>query len=73
LRVASIATAPLSIGAPRVLFTAGDPSSGAPTHSGFDVARDGRLLMTQVLLTAPGDEARLVLLQNWPMAARTAK
>ena len=73
LRGVSIATAPLSIGAPRVLVTAGDPSSGAPTHSGFDVARDGRLLMTQVLPTAPGDEARLVLLQNWPMAVRTAK
>jgi hypothetical protein len=36
----------------------------------FDVAPDGRLLTTRILPTAPGDEARLVLLQNWKGAIR---
>ena len=39
--------------------------SGGPTLSGFDVAADGRLLMTRVAPAAPGEQARTVLLQNW--------
>jgi hypothetical protein len=56
----------------RLVLTEGDSGSGTPTISGFDVAADGRLLMTRVVPAAPGDDARLVLLQNWPgvIAAR---
>ena len=36
----------------------------------FDVASDGRLLMTRIVPTAPDDEARLVIVQNWPAAIR---
>jgi hypothetical protein len=70
LRVASVTAAPLSVGPPRTLMTESGTEVGAPTLSGFDVAADGRLLMTRVVPAAPGDEVRLVLLQNWMRAIR---
>jgi hypothetical protein len=42
--------------------------NGGPTISGFDIAGDGRLLMTRKAPAATGDEGRAVLRQNW-MAA----
>jgi len=57
-------------GAPRTIFTEGDAGDRGPTLSGFAVAPDGRLVMTRVAPSAPGDEARLVLLQNWPASIR---
>ena len=69
LRVAAVTANPLTVGAPRLLMSAGT-TPGAPSLSGFDVAADGRLLMTRVAPTAPGDEARLVLIQNWPGAIK---
>ena len=66
LNVVAIATGPLTIGTPETLFAAGE--KGEPSISDFDVAADGRLLMTRKAAPAPGDEARAVLRQNW-MAA----
>ena len=64
LRVVPITATPLTVGASRVLMSAA-ATPGAPSVGGFDIASDGRLLMTRIAPTAPGDEARLVLLQNW--------
>ena len=36
----------------------------------FDVAEDGRILMTRRADPQPGDEARVVLMQNWRVAIR---
>jgi len=36
----------------------------------FDVAADGRLLMTRRADPLPGDEARVMLIQNWLAAIR---
>ena len=60
LMVAPITAGPsLSVGAPRVLI------SGAALPHGFDVARDGRLLVAR--RTARPDEGpRALLLENWP-------
>jgi len=66
LNVVAITTGPLTIGTPETLFAAGE--KGEPSISDFDVAADGRLLMTRKAVPAPGDEARAVLRQNW-MAA----
>ncbi len=67
LRAVSISTSPLTMGASQLLMT---EDASSPSLSGFDVAPDGRLLMSQLLPSTPGDEARLVLLQNWPGAVR---
>jgi hypothetical protein len=64
LRVVPIIANPLAVGTSRVLM-AGAGLPGAPSLGGFDVASDGRLLMTRIAPSAPGDEVRLVLLQNW--------
>jgi Tol biopolymer transport system component len=60
LMVASItAGSTLSVGAPRVLM------SGAALPHGFDVARDGRVLVARRTIRA--DEGpRALLLENWP-------
>ena len=58
---------PLTIGAPSVVLVA-DPAHGI-SFTSFDVAEDGRLLMTRRADPQPGDEARVVLMQNW-LAAR---
>ena len=49
----------------RWLFAARGPSVGS-----FDVAADGRLLMTRRADLLPGDEARVVLIQNWLAAIK---
>ena len=54
---------PLTIGAPSVVLVE-DPSNGI-SFTSFDVAKDGRLLMTRRADPQPGDEARVVLMQNW--------
>jgi hypothetical protein len=36
----------------------------------FDVSADGRLLVTRRADPQPGDEARVVLMQNWQAAIR---
>ena len=64
LRVVPITTAPLTVGASRLLMSGGS-GAGAATLSGFDIGADGRLIMTRAAPTAPGDEERLVVLQNW--------
>jgi predicted Ser/Thr protein kinase len=68
LNVVSIRTSPLTIGVPETVLEAGE--NGRPAISGFDIAADGRLLMTRKAPAAPGDEGRAVLRQNW-MAAIT--
>jgi Tol biopolymer transport system component len=50
----------LSVGVPRVLF------SGAATPSGFDVARDGRLLVSRRTVRS-GERPRALLVENWPL------
>ena len=40
------------------------------SFTSFDVASDGRILMPRNAAPLPGDEARQVLLQNWPTAVR---
>jgi dipeptidyl aminopeptidase/acylaminoacyl peptidase len=69
LEVVAVETGPLAVGPRRTLLTE-EAAPGAPTVAGFDVAADGRLLMTRVLPAAPGDGARIVLLQNWPLSVR---
>ncbi len=71
LNVVAVTTPPLAIGAPTVLLKDGDTGAGSDRPLaliGFDVASDGRLLMTRVVPAAPGDEARLMILQNWRAA-----
>ena len=63
LNAVSIAMDPLTIGAPSVVLVE-DPARG-PSVASFDVAADGRLLMTRKADPLPGDEARVVLIQNW--------
>jgi hypothetical protein len=67
VNVVTVTTAPLTVGAPTIVL-AGDPADG-PSFPVFDVAEDGRLLMTRRADPQPGDEARVVLMQNW-LAAR---
>ena len=59
---------PLTIGAPSVIV-AEDPANGI-SFPLFDEAEDGRLLMTRRADPLPGDEARVVLMQNWLAAIR---
>jgi hypothetical protein len=70
LDVVSVKSIPVTVGAPKTIWTEGDPAERGPTLSGFDVGPDGRLMMTRVAPSAPGDEARLLLLQNWPASIR---
>ena len=70
LRAVTVRAAPLTIGAPRTILADGSKDDRAVRISGFDVAPDGRLIMSRAVPVAPGDEARIVLLQNWPAAIR---
>src|SRR5688500_5567123 len=70
LHVVPVTMNPLTIGAPSVVLVE-DPSNGI-SFTSFDVAKDGRLLMTRRADPQPGDEARVVLMQNW-LAARPPK
>ena len=68
LRVAPISTSPLTVGESSVLLRDDEP--GTPTLGAFDVAADGRILIIRPAPQAPGDAARMVLLQNWRAAVR---
>ena len=68
LNAVSLAMNPLTVGAPSVVLVE-DPARG-PSVASFDVAADGRLLMTRRADLLPGDEARVVLIQNWLAAIR---
>jgi hypothetical protein len=70
LHVVPVTMNPLTIGAPSVVLVE-DPSNGI-SFTSFDVAKDGRLLMTRRADPQPGDEARVVLMQNW-LATRASK
>ena len=70
LHMVPVTMNPLTIGAPSVVLVE-DPSNGI-SFTSFDVAKDGRLLMTRRADPQPGDEARVVLMQNW-LAARPPK
>ena len=61
---------PLTISAPSVVLVE-DPSN-AISFTSFEVAKDRRILMTRLADPQPGDEARVVLMQNW-LAARPPK
>ena len=50
----------LATGVPRTLFT------GSAVPSGFDVARDGRLLVARQSERA-GERPRALLVENWPL------
>ena len=63
LNVVAVAAAPFTVGVPESLFAVG--RTGGASMSSFDVAADGRLLMTQSAPPADGDEPRAVLRQNW--------
>ena len=72
-KVVTLTTTPLSVGVPAVLWTQGEgPAAGdrAISIGGFDTASDGRLLMTRRVPIAPGDEARMTLIQNWQGAIK---
>jgi hypothetical protein len=71
LRVVDVTRAPLGLSAARVLMN--DQPGSQTSFTGFDVGPTGRLLMTSRVPTATGDEGRLVLLQNWPLAAKATK
>ncbi|HJR59933.1 MAG TPA: protein kinase [Vicinamibacterales bacterium] len=45
-----------------------DAGGTGPSMDGFDVARDGRLLMSRRLALPSGSSSRVVLVQNWPAA-----
>jgi hypothetical protein len=66
LSVVDVAASPFTVGVPKPLFAIG--GAGRPSMSGFDVAADGRLLMTRNAPQTEDDEPRAVLRQNW-MAA----
>ena len=68
LRAVAVTHSPLSVGPARVLMN--DQPGSQTTLTGFDLGRDGRVLMTNRVPSTAGDEGRLVLLQNWPMAAK---
>ena len=70
LQVASIARNPLAAATPRTLLVEGPAGMEGVSIAGFDVAADGRILLTQPIPAAPGNEARTVLLQNWHAAVR---
>ena len=50
----------LTLGVPRALLT------GSATPSGYDVVRDGRLLVTRRPVRA-GERPRALLVENWPL------
>lgn len=66
LNVVSITMDPLTLGKPSVVLVE-DPARGL-SFTSFDVAADGRLLMARRADPRPGDEARVVLIQNWVAA-----
>jgi hypothetical protein len=68
LRVVAVGVSPLSVGTSRLLMVDDDPN--APNLNSFAAAKDDRLLMARIAALSPGDAARMVLLQNWPAAAR---
>ncbi len=70
LQVVAVTNAPLTIGAPTTVIGPDVGSDRSATPSGFDVAPDGRLIISRAAPPAPGDGARIVLLQNWPAAIR---
>ena len=70
INVVPVTMAPFAVGVPSVVLVE-DPSNGI-SFTSFDVAKDGRLLMTRRADPQPGDEARVVLMQNW-LAARPPK
>jgi hypothetical protein len=70
INVVPVTTAPFAVGVPSVVLVE-DPSNGI-SFTSFDVAKDGRLLMTRRADPQPGDEARVVLMQN-RLAARPPK
>jgi hypothetical protein len=73
LTVVAVGTSPLTVGAPTPILTDGEglaTGDRAIAIAAFDTAPDGRLLVTRRVPPAPGDETRLVLLQNWQAAIR---
>ena len=68
VQVVSIKRDPLTVSAPTVLFKAGEGAAAgdrALELVGFAPAPGGRLLMARRVPSAPADEARTVLIQNW--------
>ena len=59
LNVVAVAAAPFTVGVPTSLFAVG--GTGGPSMSGFDVAADGRVMMTRSAPLAEGGEQRAVL------------
>jgi hypothetical protein len=68
LNAVPISTDPLTIGGPSVVLSE-DPANKI-SFTSFDLAADGRLLMSRRAEPLPGDEARLVLVQNWMAATK---
>jgi len=66
LNVVDVNATPFNVAVPRSLFAIGGDTS--PLMSSFDVAADGRLLMTRRAPQDEGDERRAVLRQNWVAA-----
>ena len=66
INVVDVNSTPFNVGVPRSLFAIG--GDGSPLMSSFDVALDGRLLMTRRAPQDEGDERRAVLRQNWVAA-----
>ncbi len=55
----------VKLGVPAILFDEATVGLNGPTLGWFDVARDGRFLMSRMVAPAAGDARRLVLVQNW--------
>jgi eukaryotic-like serine/threonine-protein kinase len=55
----------VKLGVPAILFDEGTIEPNGPSFGWFDVARDGRFLMSRPVDPAAGDTRRLVLVQNW--------
>jgi Tol biopolymer transport system component len=66
--VVPLTTDPLTVGAPSVVLVQ-DAADGT-LFPLFDVSADGRLLITRRADSQPGDEARVVLMQNWQATIR---
>jgi hypothetical protein len=58
----------VKLGVPAILLDEATVGPNGPSLGWFDVARDGRFLMSRPVDRPAGNTRRLVLVQNWPAA-----
>jgi hypothetical protein len=55
----------VKLGVPAILLDEATIGPNAPSLGWFDVARDGRFLMSRPVEQSAGDTGRLILVENW--------